>query len=292
MIWLFTALALAADIRGMTVSTPTWGWEWGTDTMAETLSELDKDGVNWVSIHPYASIRNDGAVRFREIDPDNPPEWLVRPIREAHARGMKILIKPHLAYWGSKFSWRGEITFTSAEERERFHQTYRDWVYTLAKLVPEADAFCIGTELEGMLDDAAWRATIARVRTVYPRPDHLCGQLGPGARRAILGGGGRHRGPGVFSARERRNASYRGRARPGVGPNHGGPTGAWPAARQAHRVHRARVRRVGQCGHGAVEGCVEPRCGGAAGSVHSSRVSGDRQRTHGDRRVFVEVVSG
>lgn len=168
MIWLMCALAWAADIRGMTVSTPTWGWEWGTDTMAATIGELQKDGVNWVSIHPYAAIAKDGTVRFRDIDPESPPDWLVRPIREAHARGMKVMIKPHLAYWGSGFSWRGEIRFPDPVAKERFFRTYTNWIRAVARTAREADAFSVGTELDAVLDDGAWRTVIAEVRSVYP----------------------------------------------------------------------------------------------------------------------------
>lgn len=168
--WLLMVAALAADIRGMTVSTPTWGWEWGSDAMAQTMEELQHDGVNWVSIHPYASIRDDGTVAFRTIDPESPPEWVARPIREAHARGMKVLIKPHLAYWGSGFSWRGAIRFPDPDARARFFRTYQEWIRSLAEVSAGADAFCVGTELDAVLDDAAWRQTIAAVRTAYQGP--------------------------------------------------------------------------------------------------------------------------
>lgn len=171
MIWLWlVVIALAADIRGMTVSTPTWGWEWGTDTMARTIGELEKDGINWVAIHPYAGIRKDGSVSFRPIDPEAPPEWLVRPIREAHARGMKVLIKPHLAYWGSGFSWRGEIKFSDPATRAAFFANYGAWIRAVAAAAHEADAFCVGTELDGLLDDGAWRKVIRSVREVYKGP--------------------------------------------------------------------------------------------------------------------------
>jgi len=167
--WWFAAVALAVDVRGMTVSCPTWGGEWGTDAMVSTLDELRSDGMNWVAIHPYARIHGDGTVSFRPVDPEDPPTWLVRPIREAHARGMKILIKPHLAYWGSPFSWRGEIGFVEPEAQRRFFETYQAWITQIAWVVREADAFAVGTEL-GRLSghEAEWREVIASVRAVFP----------------------------------------------------------------------------------------------------------------------------
>ncbi|MEM7518101.1 MAG: hypothetical protein AAF368_14410, partial [Planctomycetota bacterium] len=158
------------EVRGMTISCQTWGREWGTDGFGAELDRLQGLGVNWVSIHPYASIGADGSVRYREIDPEDPPTWLARPIREAHERGMSIFIKPHLAYWGSPFSWRGAIQFEDKAKRERFFAEYSTWITQVAAATHEADAFAIGTELEGMIeaDDtvAAMRALTKRVREV------------------------------------------------------------------------------------------------------------------------------
>jgi len=167
-LWLSTG-ALASEVHGMTISCPTWGWEWGSDEMATSLTTLDQLGVNWVSIHPYARIRADGTVEARPIDPDDPPEWLARPIREAHARGQQILIKPHLAYWGSPFSWRGDIRFDDPRAVERFFRTYRAWIVQIAAATRQADAFAVGTELDGLLEhEAAWRGVVASVRDVHP----------------------------------------------------------------------------------------------------------------------------
>ena len=158
-------------VLGMTVSCPTWGWEWGSDAMVDTLDELAGLGVNWVAIHPYGGIRNDGSIRFREIDAADPPDWLARPIREAHVRGMKILIKPHIAYWGSQWSWRGEIAFPSEETRGRFFADYERWIGQLAAASRGADAFAVGTELDKTIQhEAEWRRVVAKVRSHYEGP--------------------------------------------------------------------------------------------------------------------------
>jgi hypothetical protein len=152
-------------VRGVTISCQTWGREWGTDAFADELDELARLGANWVAIHPYARVHADGSLSWRPVDPEDPPAWLARPIAEAHARGMAILVKPHLAYWGSPFSWRGEIEFAEGEERERFFADYRAWITAVAGATRGADAFAVGTELDRTLDDeAAWRAVIEEVR--------------------------------------------------------------------------------------------------------------------------------
>jgi hypothetical protein len=171
-LWLTASAALAAEVRGMTVSTPTWGWEWGTAAMDRTLDELGRDGVNWVSIHPYARITQAGEVDFRPIDPEHPPDWLARPIREAHVRGQKVMIVPHIAHWGSGFSWRGAIAFPDPEASARFFRDYEAWILTLARATSDADAFVVGSELDGTVVGEAteWRGLIGAVRGVFPGP--------------------------------------------------------------------------------------------------------------------------
>jgi hypothetical protein len=169
--WLSLGLAWAADIRGVTLSTHTWGAEWGSDAVSPALGELSELGANWVAYHPYARIGADGTVSWRPIDPNHPPEWLVRPIREAHARGMKVMVTPHLAYWGGPFSWRGAITFTDEASWQRFFVSYRQWIATLAVATREADAWVVGSELDATLArERDWRDTIAALRSVYPGP--------------------------------------------------------------------------------------------------------------------------
>jgi hypothetical protein len=141
------------------------GRDWAWDAMVPTLEEIKSLGANWVTIHPYAGIRADGSLRFRTVDPENPPQHVVRPIREAHALGLKILIKPHLAYWGSPFEWRGAIDFATPDAWERFWTDYERWITGLAAISSDADAFVVGTELDRTVSyEARWRRIIAAVR--------------------------------------------------------------------------------------------------------------------------------
>lgn len=158
------------QVRGVTISCQTWGREWGSSEMPGALDRTKAVGGNWVAIHPYARISPDGSLRYRTLDPDAPPAWIARPIAWAHERGLKILIKPHLAYWGSGFSWRGEIRFPKAADQARFHRDYRAWISALAKVSRGADAFCVGTELEGTTAaEAEWRGHIEAVRAALPK---------------------------------------------------------------------------------------------------------------------------
>ena len=130
-------------VHGVTISCQTWGWEWGEPGFADELRDLASLGTNWVAIHPYASIGADGAVRQHRgrLDPEAPPLWLSSPIAKAREAGVSILIKPHLAYWGSPFAWRGEIQFDETEARARFWTDYTQWIVELARVTDSADAF-------------------------------------------------------------------------------------------------------------------------------------------------------
>ena len=79
--------------------------------------------------------------------------------------GYRICIKPHLAHWGSGFSWRGEIAFETGAAWERFWEGYRSWILDLAAACKDADVFIVGTELEKMTGhEDAWRSLISEVR--------------------------------------------------------------------------------------------------------------------------------
>ena len=155
----------AGRVRGVTISTHGNGEDWGSDAIVAAFAAAKRVGANWVAIHPYAGIGNDGAVRFRSFPPGQPPEHWVRPIREAHALGLEILVIPHIAYWGSQFSWRGEIEFQRDEDWDRFFTQYEAFLTAVATACQEADALCIGNELDRTVRfDARWRGLIAAVR--------------------------------------------------------------------------------------------------------------------------------
>jgi len=154
-------------VKGMTVSAQTWGWEWATPEMAQTLDELHSLGVNSIAIHPYARIENDGHVNFRVVD-DN--RYITQPLDWAHERGLSVMLIPHIFYWGSKFLWRGEIDFQTAAEWDRFFNDYQTWIVQMAQIAEahHAAIFCVGLEFtHAQKFEARWRKIIAAVRTVY-----------------------------------------------------------------------------------------------------------------------------
>ena len=168
-------------VRGITISTHGMGREWAdARVMLPTFEKIKSTGAEWVAFHPYASIRRDGSVswtrrrgRRRQAqpaveapvgEPKVPPYW-DEPVRLAHKAGLKVLIKPHLAYWGSGFSWRGEIAFGDKASWDRFFEQYSHWILTMAEACKDADGFIVGTELDKTIGyEKRWRELIAGVR--------------------------------------------------------------------------------------------------------------------------------
>lgn len=168
---LFASIVRAAELptffKGVTVSCQTWGVEWQTPEMAQTLDELQSLGANSFAIHPYARITNDGHVTFRTTD-DN--RHISVPLDWAQERGMSAMVIPHIAYWGSKFKWRGEINFATPEEWDRFFGEYETWIVEMARLAEahHAAIFCVGLEFtHAQKFTERWLRIIAAVRQVY-----------------------------------------------------------------------------------------------------------------------------
>lgn len=155
--------------KGVTVSCQTWGIEWQTPEMETALDELKSLGVNSIAIHPYAQIREDGHVISGRRSGANTTH-ITTPLRWAHERGISAMLVPHIAYWGTKFLWRGEIDFGTREEWNTFFNEYETWIVRMATLAEaeHAEVFCVGLEYShAQRNEERWRKIITAVRTVY-----------------------------------------------------------------------------------------------------------------------------
>jgi len=153
--------------RGMTISCHGWGESWETPEMETTIRDLKSMGVNSIAIHPYARIQNDGSL---EWTPKNDPNQLAKPFAWARENGMRVMLVPHIAPWGTPWLWRGEIEFDSVEGWNRFFHDYEKWIVEMAILAERQGAvlFCIGLEYgKTQKFDQRWREIIASIRKVY-----------------------------------------------------------------------------------------------------------------------------
>ncbi len=164
-------------IRGITVgpieSSQQPGRGYGTPYTEELLDELARMGTNWVSVTPFGRIwsltSTDILLDFEAPFADNRAA-VARMIQQAHARGIKVLLIPHL--WVETTGWRGEIDPGTPEGWAAYHDSYRKFVLSWAELAGEAgaDAFSIGVECKswsGRFGDV-WKGLIRDVRKRFP----------------------------------------------------------------------------------------------------------------------------
>jgi sugar phosphate isomerase/epimerase len=166
-------------IRGVTVGpieSSQWpGRGYGSAASAELLDELVRLGANWISITPFGRV---WSLRSTEIATDFEAPYaqnqadVARMIEQAHARGLKVLLIPHL--WVERGGWRGEIDPGSAEGWQRYQTSYRAFVLGWAELAARAgaDAFSIGVECKSWSSRfyPFWKSLIASVRSKFSGP--------------------------------------------------------------------------------------------------------------------------
>jgi hypothetical protein len=145
---------------------------YGSEASEELLDHLVAMGVTWVSITPFGRI---WALDTPEIEMDfeapyeTNREDVKRMIRSARARGLRVLLIPHL--WVETTGWRGEIDFATDAEWARYQASYRDFVLAWARDAQEAgaEALSIGVECKSWSGrfGGYWTRLIADVRAVF-----------------------------------------------------------------------------------------------------------------------------
>jgi hypothetical protein len=163
-------------IRGVTIgpieSSMFPGRGYGTESSAALLDYLARRGVNWVSITPFGRVfdLSDTRIRmdFEAPYPDN-RQAIRDMVAQAHARGMRVLLIPHL--WVDTGGWRGEMDPGSPEAWAEYRESYRRFVLAWARdaALAGADALSIGVECKSWSGrfGAYWTSLIADVRAVF-----------------------------------------------------------------------------------------------------------------------------
>lgn len=164
-------------IRGVTIgpieSSQQRGRGYGTPYTEALLDHLASMGVNWISITPFGRIWSLSSTSIR-MDFEAPYEesraGVRRIIEQAHARGIRVLVIPHL--WVETGGWRGEIDPGSPERWAAFQASYRAFVLAWARdaAAAGADALSLGVECKSWSGrfGGFWRSFIADVRGVFP----------------------------------------------------------------------------------------------------------------------------
>jgi hypothetical protein len=143
---------------------------YGTPASQRSLERLRALGVTWISITPFGFQRapDDTSIRLARTDA---LDRLVAVTRQAHALGIRVMLKPHL--WLRPPSWVGQIEHRTEDGWARWFAAYRDFIVQQAETGRRAgvDAFSIGNELQRTTSrQRDWRAIIDAVRAAYPGP--------------------------------------------------------------------------------------------------------------------------
>lgn len=158
--------------RGMTLShelSRTKNEGYGSGAAVQQLVRLKELGVNTVTVVPYGFTRAPEQTDVRWRGSDETDERVTSTIREARRLGLATVLKPQL--WGER--WTGDIVFTDDAAFREWMASYRAFALHYARMaeLERADLLVIGTELGGLtVREAAWRALIREVRTVYTGP--------------------------------------------------------------------------------------------------------------------------
>ena len=166
-----------AGIRGATIgpieSSLFPGRGYGTPSTEALLDHLARRGVTWVSVTPFGRIwslqSTDILMDFEAPYEDNRAA-VSRLVEQAHARGMQVLLIPHL--WVETEGWRGRIDPGSEAGWAAYRASYRAFVTAWARdaAAAGADAFSIGVECGSWSGRFGryWRELITEIRDIFP----------------------------------------------------------------------------------------------------------------------------
>ncbi len=169
------AVPIPFEVRGVNLThLHRRGFGYGSAECRKQLAAIADLGANWVALNDFAYMErvDRPGVRFGD-DPSLTSADLSRCIADAHAAGLKVLLKPHI--WSREFGdggkWHGDIKMTSEADWDEWFAQYTAYILYEAKIAKAAgaEALCVGVEYEGTRGQAArWRKLIATVRKAYP----------------------------------------------------------------------------------------------------------------------------
>ncbi len=141
-------------MRGMTIgpieNAYHLGVGYGSNAYDRSLEESQSWGATWVAITPFGRVAD---LTGKGVDPtfEAPFEKtradVARAIRMAHARGLHVMLVPHL--WVESGGWRAEIDPKTDEGWAHWARSYADFELAWARVAEEehAEIFSAGVEL-------------------------------------------------------------------------------------------------------------------------------------------------
>ncbi len=180
------ALTSAADgwrasgrdaVRGITIGPIENGYHpnvgYGSPAFARSLDESRRMGATWVAITPFGRVADlDGVgvdLTFEAPFAQNRAA-VVRAIEMAHARGLSVMLVPHL--WVESGGWRALIDPKTDDGWDRWSKSYARFALTWAAVAEQthAEMFSAGVELRSWVTTGrapSFAAILPSIRRAY-----------------------------------------------------------------------------------------------------------------------------
>jgi hypothetical protein len=167
-------------VRGLTIGPIENGYHpgvgYGSEAYGRTLDECRKMGATWVAITPFGRVAN---LEGRGVDPtfEKPfkenREDIKRGIAMAHARGLSVMLVPHL--WVESGEWRAKINPPTDAAWATWTASYEAYVRLWAEVAEatHVELFSAGVELRSWVTTShapTFSALVKRLRGIYHGP--------------------------------------------------------------------------------------------------------------------------
>jgi hypothetical protein len=149
---------------------------YGSVAFERTLDEAKRLGATWVSLTPFGRVLDlapSGVSLTFEATYEKNRKAVLRAIGQAHRRGLRVLLVPHL--WVESGAWRGEIDPGDDAAWERWSAGYGAFLRAWAEVAREGsvDMLAVGVELRTWVTTThapSFAALVRDIRGVYPGP--------------------------------------------------------------------------------------------------------------------------
>ncbi len=164
-------------VRGMTIGPIENGYHpgkgYGSAAYERPLDETRALGASWIAITPFgrvADLSGTGVDLTFEASFEKNRADIGRAIDQAHARGLKVMLVPHL--WVESGAWRAEIDPKTDAGWARWTASYGAFIETWARVAAahDADMLSAGVELRSWVTTGrapTFGALLQRLRKIY-----------------------------------------------------------------------------------------------------------------------------
>ncbi len=152
------------------------GRGYGSPLFERGLDEAVRLGATWISLTPFGRVwdlKATGVDKTFELGFAENQRALSRAISQAHARGLRVLLVPHL--WVESGGWRGELDPETDEGWRLLGESYRRYVLEWARFAAKnaVDMLSVGVELRSWVTTTrapSFFPILQDIRAAYPGP--------------------------------------------------------------------------------------------------------------------------